>query len=169
MKEEQRKEYPTNDQSLNVSGDTGWARCPICNDIWTTWLFRYPLYIVWHHCGLPPDGRPGSISEQLCPIHAKEIIVDGRAKGQRIILNQDQLKKMSENGLHCPVCEIGELKLIDSKPDSWTCKRCGALVVTELEIKYCSFRKDLGKRKPEKLPRRKVELLDRGQIEIKRM
>ena len=32
MKEEQRKEDRTNGQSLNVSGDTGWARCPICND-----------------------------------------------------------------------------------------------------------------------------------------
>jgi ribosomal protein L37AE/L43A len=181
MREEQVKEDQTNGQSLNVSGDTGWARCPICNDkgrrdIWRTWLFRYPLYVVWEHCGLPPDGRPGSISEQLCPIHAKEIIVDGRVKGQRIILNQDQLKEMSENGLHCPVCGGGALKLIDSNPSTWTCKRCRALVVTDevatngkTEIKYCSFRKDLGKRKSEKLPRRNAELLDRSATVIERM
>jgi hypothetical protein len=177
MKEEPRKEDQTNGQSLNVSGDTGWTRCPICKDIWRTWLFRYPLYVVWEHCGLPPNGRPGSISEQLCPVHAKEIIVDGRAKGKRTILNEDQLKEMSENGLHCPVCGGGALRLIDPEPNSWICKRCRALVVTEevatsdggMEIKYCSFRKDLGKRKSEKLPRREAECLDRGAIAIKRM
>ena len=44
--------------------------------------------------------------------------------------------------------------MIDSNPSSWTCKRCRALVVTDevatngkTEIKYCSFRKDLGKEK----------------------
>jgi len=177
MREKQRKEDQTNEQSLNVSGDTGWARCPICKRIWSTWLFRYPLYVVWEHCGTPPDGKERSLSEQLCPIHAKEIIVDGRAKGQRIILNQDQLREMSKNGLHCPVCGGGDLKLIDPNPNTWTCKRCRALVVTEevatsddkMEIKYCSFRADLGKRKTEKLPRRKAELLDKGQVVIEKM
>ena len=51
------------------------------------------------------------------------------------------------------------------------------MVVTEevatsdgkMEIKYCSFRADLGKRKTEKLPRRKAELLDRGQVVIEKM
>jgi len=176
MTKKQREEYQTNGQSLNVSGDTGWTRCPICKRIWSTWLFRYPLYVVWEHCGLPPDGKEGPISEQLCPIHAKEIIVDGRAKGKRIILNEYQLEKMSENGLHCPACGGEVLKLIDSNPNTWTCERCRALVVTEevatsngkMEIKYCSFRVDLGKRKSEKLPRRKAELLNKGAAVIER-
>ena len=84
---------------------------------------------------------------------------------------------MSKNGLHCPVCGEEALKLIDPNPNTWTCKRCRALVVTEevatsdgkMEIKYCSFRTDLGKRKTEKLLRRKAELLDRGQVVIERM
>jgi ribosomal protein L37AE/L43A len=176
-KEDQMKQDETLNQWFRFPNDRGWARCPICNDVWNTWIFRYPLYAVWHHCGLPPDGRPGTISEQLCPIHAKEIIVDGRAKGQRIILNQDQLNEMTENGLHCPVCGRRTLKLIHSRPNSWTCRRCRASVVTDqvatsdggMEIKYCSFREDLGKRKPEKLPRRELGWIDKGATVINRM
>jgi len=85
----------------------------------------------------------------------EEIIVDGRAKGQRTILNQDQLKEMSECGLHCPACEDGALEKDSIEAYSWTCRRCRTSVIIEqlvtndgrIEIKYCSFRRDLGKRK----------------------
>jgi hypothetical protein len=38
-----------------------------------------------------------------------------------------------------------------------------------MEIKYCSFRKDLGKRKPEKLLRREFGWMDKGATVIERM
>ena len=156
MKEDPRKEEPmkqveTYDLRLSVSKDAGWARCPICNDVWRIGYFVYPWYAVW----IKSYSVSSSIPEKLCPIHTEEIIVDGRAKGQRTILNQDQLKEMSEYGLHCPACEEGALEKDSFEGYSWTCRRCRASVIVEqlvtsdgrIEIKYCSFRRDLGKRK----------------------
>ena len=156
MKEEQRKEEPmkqveTDDLSLHVSKDAGWARCPICKDVWRIGHFVYPWYAVSSKSYGISFITPG----QLCPIHMEEIIVDGRAKGQRTILNQDQLKEMSDYGLHCPACEEGALEKDSIEAYSWTCRRCRASVIIEqlvtndgrIEIKYCSFRRDLGKRK----------------------
>ena len=145
-------EVETYDLDLSVSRDAGWARCPICNDVWRIGHFVYPWYAVWIKIY-----NPSIVSEQpqLCPIHMEEIIVDGRAKGQRTVLNQDQLKEMSDYGLHCPACEEGVLGKDSIKGYSWTCRRCRASVIIEqlvandgrIEIKYCSFRRDLGKRK----------------------
>ena len=180
MKEEQRKEEPmtqveTDDLSLHVSKDADWARCPICKDVWRIGYFVYPWYAVWSKSySVSPI-----IPEQLCPIHMEEIIVDGRAKGQRTILNQDQLKEMSECGLHCPVCKNKNLKLTDhiQETDSWTCKVCKASIITEqsssidgkMEIKYCSFREDLGKRKPDKLFQGPSGLLENDTYKLKKM
>jgi hypothetical protein len=151
-KKEQMKQIPTFDPRLNVSRDAGWARCPTCKEIWRIWCFEYPWYAVRdvEHHGLPSE----PVSERFCPIHTEEIIVDGRAKGKRTILNQDQLKEMSEYGLHCPACEEGALEKDSFEGYCWTCRRCRASVVIEqvvtsdgrIEVKYCSFRKDLGKR-----------------------
>ena len=56
MKEEPRKEDQTNGQTLNVSEDARWTRCPICNEIWRVWYFRYPFYAIWvEHYDLPLD------------------------------------------------------------------------------------------------------------------
>ena len=171
MKEDSRKEV-----SLNVSEDAGWTRCPICNEIWRIWYFRYPFYAIWdvEHYDLPS----GVIPEQPCPVHAEVIVVDGRAKGKRTILNQDQSKEMSENGLHCPVCK-NKMKLTDhiKETDSWTCKGCKASIITEqsstidgnMEIKYCSFREDLGKRKPDKLLQGPSGLLENDTYKLKKM
>ena len=170
MKKDPRKEV-----SLNVSEDAGWTRCPICNEIWRIWYFRYPFYAIWEHYNLPS----GVIPEQLCPVHADEIVVDGRAKSRQTIINQDQLKEMSETGLHCPVCKNKNLKLTDhiQETDSWICKGCKASIITEqsstfdgnMEIKSCSFRKDLGNRKHKKFFREKLGILDNGTYMLGRM
>jgi len=177
MEEQPRKEDQTNGQSLNVSEDAGWRRCPVCNNIWRIWHFRYPFYAIWdvEHYDLPSGAIPG----QSCPVHAEVIFVDGRAKGKRTILNQDQSKEMSENGLHCPVCKNKNLKLTDhiQETDSWTCKGCKASIITEqsstidgnMEIKYCSFREDLGKRKPDKLLQGPSGLLENDTYKLKKM
>jgi ribosomal protein L37AE/L43A len=176
-KEDRMKQAETHNQSLNVSEDAGWARCPICNDVWRIYYFRYPFYAIWdvEHYDLPS----GVIPEQPCPVHVDEIVVKGRAKGKRTILNQDQLKEMSENGLHCPVCKNKNLKLIDDIQEThyWTCKGCKASIITELsftidgniEIKFCSFREDLGKRKPDKLFKGPSGLLKNGTYKLKTM
>jgi len=179
MEEDSRKEEPmteveTYDLDLSVSRDAGWARCPICNDVWRLGYFVYPWYAVWTN-----SYDPSNVSKQLqlCPIHMEEIIVERRAKGKRTILDQDQLNEMTENGLHCPVCGRRTLKLIHPRPNTWTCRRCRASVVTDqvatsdgrIEIKYCSFREDLGKRKPEKLPQREFGCLQKGTFRIERM
>ena len=172
MKEEQRKEV-----SLYVSDDAGWTRCPICNEIWRIWHFRYPFYAIWdvEHYDLPSGAIPG----QSCPVHAEVIVIDAMAKGKRTILNQDQLKEMSECGLHCPVCKNKNLKLTDHirETESWTCKGCKASIITEqsssidgnMEIKYCCFREDLGKRSPKKFSREKLGILDNGTYMLRRM
>ncbi len=175
---EERKENQSNEESLNVSEDTGWACCPVCEEIWRTWFFRYPFYIVWEHFGFPPKGDPnGHVPERRCPIHAKEIVVDGRAKARRTIVDQDQMKEMSQNGLYCPACKKGALRMFGNKPNSWICDECKALVVIEmvvskygeLEIKSCSFRRDLGERKPDKLFSRQVEFLEKSTIRTEQM
>jgi len=177
MKEDPRKEDRRRSLSLNVSQDNGWARCPICNEVWRIWHFRYPFYAIWdveHH-----DLPSGLIHEQPCPVHVDEIVVDGRAKGRPTVLSQDQLKEISENGLHCPVCKNKNLKLTDhiQETESWTCRSCKASIITEqpsaidgnMEIKFCSFREDLGKRSSKKFSRKKLGILDNGTYMLRRM
>jgi transposase-like protein len=89
------------------------------------------------------------------------------------------LKEMSENGLHCPVCKNKNLKLTDhiKETNSWTCKGCKASITTEqsstidgnMEIKYCSFREDLGKRRPKKSFREKLGILENDTYKLRRM
>jgi hypothetical protein len=152
-KEDQVKEHKTKYVRLNVSEDAGWARCPICNEVWRTCQFRHPWYGAWdvEHYGLPP----GHISEEVCPVHATEILIDGRIKGKRTILNQDELNHITRRGLHCPVCNEKNLELNEQMEDqySWTCTYCNASIITEQsstidgkkEIKYCSYREGLGR------------------------
>jgi hypothetical protein len=152
-KEKQVKENETKDVRLNVSEDAGWARCPICNEIWRTCQFRHPWYGTWdvEHYGLPP----GHISEEVCPVHAARILIDGRIKGKRKILNQDELNNMTKRGFRCPVCNEKNLELSEWMEDQnyFTCMCCNASIITEQsstidgkkEIKYCSYREDLGR------------------------
>ena len=173
-KEEPMKQVETYDLDLSVSRDAGWARCPICNDVWRLGYFVYPWYAVWIK-----SYNPSNVSKQpqLCPIHMEEIIVDGRAKGQRTVLNQDQLKEMSECGLHCPACEEGALEKDSIEAYSWTCRRCRASVIIEqlvtsdgrIEIKYCSFRRDLGIKKPMPLFPVPWGLLEHDTYKLKKM
>ena len=177
MKEDARKEDQTNGQSLNVSQDTNWTRCPICNQVWRT-CFRYPWYAIWDvkNYYIPRWLLP----EQLCPVHVEEIVVDGRGKGKRIMLNQNQLNEMTINGLHCPVCTKKDLEFCDHGQDNefiWTCKHCKASIITKrssetsgkLKIKFCSFRKDLGKRKVKKLFQQALAVIDDDTYMLRRM
>ena len=161
MKEEQGKEYQTNGQSLNVSGDTGWTRCPICNVIWNSslvvsgsWYPRRPV----KDCDLPLENLP----EKLCPDHVEEIVIDGRRKGIRRTVYQDQLNEMNKNDLYCPACRSEDLQyqgeqldFRDKLPKSiWICNDCNALIIpamrysydendVDAKIVYCFYREDL--------------------------
>ena len=145
-------------KALNTSPteDTNWARCPICNVIWDTRSVLYGWYVSWdfRHC-LPPT----ELTEQLCPDHVGSILVDGRRKGIRRTLYQDQLNKMDRGAWCCPVCKSKDLQCKTELPRRkkgfyetvWICADCEALIIVGVRIRrgvktyvYCSYREDLG-------------------------
>jgi hypothetical protein len=144
------------DLSMSSTEDTNWARCPICNVIWDTRSVLYGWYVSWdfRHC-LPPT----ELTEQLCPDHVGSILVDGRRKGIRRTLYQDQLNKMDKGAWCCPVCRSKDLQCKTVLPRRkrrfyetvWICAYCEALIIVGVRVRpgvqkhvYCSYREDLG-------------------------
>ncbi|HVP79515.1 MAG TPA: hypothetical protein VMV04_16640 [Thermodesulfobacteriota bacterium] len=123
-------------KEIVIKNPENWARCPICNVIWniTTEFLGGSGYFRWEveDCDLPP----GKLPERLCPDHVEEIVVDGRKKGIKRTLYQDQLNEMKLNGLHCPVCKGKDLRsqgfLLDPQPKlqefCLKCNQCHALI-----------------------------------------
>ena len=146
-----------NRKDLNTSPteDINWARCPICNVVWNTKSVLYGWFISWDFRDCLP---PTELTEQLCPDHVRSILVDGKKKGIRRTLSQDQLKKMDEGAWRCPVCKNDDLEFKTVLPGRkkrfyetvWICTDCEALVIVGVRVRhgvrkhvYCSYREDL--------------------------
>jgi hypothetical protein len=146
-----------NRKDLNTSPteDTNWARCQICNVIWDTGSVLYGWFISWDFSHCPP---PTELTEQLCPDHVRSMVVDGKRKGIRRTLNQDQLNKMDDGGLCCPVCKSKDLQCKTELPGRkkrfyetvWICPHCETLMLVGVRVRHgakmhicCSYREDL--------------------------
>ena len=144
-----------------IKNQENWARCPICNVVWHTssvfggsWYPRRPV----KDCDLSPEKLP----EKPCPDHVEEIVVDGRRKGIKRILQRDQLYGIKNNGMHCPVCKGKDLTSQDwyegpsPERDELVnkCNQCHTLILVGIQfwsddeekyekIAYVSYREDL--------------------------
>jgi hypothetical protein len=123
-------------KGTEINDGESWARCPICNVIWDASFVSCGFcYIPWQvkDCGLPPAELP----QKLCPDHVEEIVVDGRRKGIKRSLYQDQLNEIKKNGLRCPVCKSEDLQWGDELDNDrtgldealWKCNQCHALIL----------------------------------------
>ena len=128
-------------KEIVIKDPENWARCSICNVIWDSfpeylggsWYFRWPV----QDCDLSPKKLP----EKPCPDHVEEIVVDGRKKGIKRTLYQDQLNEIKQNGLRCPVCGGVDLRrqgwCEDPKPKlqelCLKCNQCHALIYCGLQ------------------------------------
>lgn len=138
-----------------------WTRCPICNVVWDTSSVSggswYPPRPV-KDSDLPPEKLP----EKPCPDHVEEIVVDGRRKGIKRILQTDQLYEIKNNGMHCPVCKGKDLRsqgwYEGPRPERdevvYKCNQCHTLILVGIQfwtdgeekfekIAYVSYREDL--------------------------
>jgi Zn finger protein HypA/HybF involved in hydrogenase expression len=156
----QRRKGADEMKEIEIKDGESWARCPICNVIWDTSLVLYGCYFSWdvENRPLPPAKLP----QKLCPDHVEEIVIDGRRKGIRRTVYQDQLNEMNKNDLYCPACRSEDLQyqgeqldFRDKLPKSiWICNDCNALIIpamrysydendVEAKIVYCFYREDL--------------------------
>ena len=124
------------DLSTRSTEDTNWARCPVCNVIWDkSFLLHGFWYIRWtlDYDSVPP----AKLLEAPCPDHVEEIVVDGRRKGIKRTLYQDQLNEIKKSYMLCPVCRGWDLRWQDQAvPDQiglcesvLTCSDCHALIL----------------------------------------
>jgi len=163
--EGQSKKDHTREVNLNVSDDTHWAWCPLCNDIWDTKRLLYGFA----RCLPPDDGEcddplAKKLPNELCPDHAEETVVDGRRMGMKKALSRKQLDEIrNQYERYCPVCKGRDLEwkvslhpnFLGINESVLSCRKCHALILlgllytrdanddTWIELMYVLYREDL--------------------------
>jgi hypothetical protein len=145
-KEDEIKKEETDDKTSNYWKSAPWARCPFCDTVWDSSDVQYSF---WYFDGRPIDVGPAPIDlpEKPCPDHAKEIVavdVDGRRKGIKRTLCQEQLHDMRSNDLYCPFCRGKDLRWLCGcneehlnpglHEEACECKQCHALILFKLRF-----------------------------------
>ena len=166
-KEDEMNKDETNDRSSNYWKSAPWVRCPFCDTVWDSGDVQYGF---WYFDGRPIDvgPPPTDLPEKLCPDHASEIVVDGRRRGMKRTLCQEQLDDMRRSDLYCPVCKGKDLRWLCGcteehlypglHEEACECKQCRALILFKLrftssdkdevgQLEGASYREDLQRKK----------------------